>query len=128
MSSQPNKTRKQIIKKSIFLCKSTVKYISCRNSGAWDPDPLNLHHIGFLDPDPCPDPEKYADPRIRIQGAKYQPKTGAKIFSAQNLNLLKKRDCQKCHSLNGSYSFSIKITEKRKKNNLKFFLLFSKCS
>ena len=26
--------------------------------------------FGFLDPDP----QKYVDPRIRIQGAKYQPK------------------------------------------------------
>ena len=56
--------------------------------GAWDPDPLDPQHIGFLDLDP----EKYEDPRIRIQGAKYQPKTGAKIFYAQNPNLLKKRE------------------------------------
>ena len=31
-----------------------------------------------LDPDPL-DPQKYEDPRIRIQGAKYQPKI-AKFF------------------------------------------------
>ena len=38
--------------------------------------------LAFLDPDP--NLQKYADPRIRIQGAKYQPKT------AKNLNLLSK--------------------------------------
>ena len=27
-----------------------------------------------------PDPQKYADQQIRIQGAKYQPKTAKKIF------------------------------------------------
>ena len=27
-----------------------------------------------------PDPQKYKDPRIRIQGAKYQPKTAKKSF------------------------------------------------
>ena len=63
--------------------------------GAWDPDPLDPQHIGFLDPDPGRDPEKYEDPRIRIQGAKYQPKTGAKIFYAQNPNLLKKERLSK---------------------------------
>jgi len=41
---------------------------------AKDPDPLDPQHFpfGFLDPD------KYADSRIRIQGAKYQPETGDK--------------------------------------------------
>ena len=28
--------------------------------------------------DPDPDPQKYADPQIRIQGVKYQPKTAKK--------------------------------------------------
>ena len=37
----------------------------------WDPQ-----DFGFLDPDP----QKYADPRIRIQGGKYQPKTAKKTF------------------------------------------------
>ena len=27
-----------------------------------------------------PDPQKYADPRIRIQGVKYRPKTAKKNF------------------------------------------------
>ena len=41
------------------------------------------------------DPQKYADPWIRIQGAKYQQKTAKKNFS-QNLKfeLLKKSDSQ----------------------------------
>ena len=41
-----------------------------------DPDPLDPQDFGFLDPDP----QKYADPRIRIQGVKYQPKTTKKTF------------------------------------------------
>ena len=47
-------------------------------------------NFGFLDPDP----QKYADPRIRIQGAKYQPKTAKKkiYFQNPNLNYLKRRD------------------------------------
>ena len=43
---------------------------------AQDPDPLDPQDFGFLDPYS----QKYADPRIRIQGAKYQPKTAKKIF------------------------------------------------
>ena len=42
-----------------------------------DPDPLDPQDFGFLDPDP--------DPRIRFQGAKYQPKT-AIFFQNPNLN------------------------------------------
>ena len=45
-------------------------------SSAQDPDPLDSQDFGFFDPDP----QKYADPRIRIQGAKYQPKTAKKKF------------------------------------------------
>ena len=41
-----------------------------------DPDPLDPQDFGFLDPDP----QKYADPRIRILGVKYQPKTTKKNF------------------------------------------------
>ena len=41
-----------------------------------DPDPLDPQDFDFLDPDP----QKYADPRIRIQEAKYQPKTAKKKF------------------------------------------------
>ena len=39
-----------------------------------DPDPLYPQDFGFLDPDP----QKYADQRIRIQGVKNQPKTAEK--------------------------------------------------
>ena len=40
-----------------------------------------------------PDPQKYADPRIRIQGAKYQQKLHEKpfLFSKPISELLKKR-------------------------------------
>ena len=43
---------------------------------AKDPVPWDPQDFGFLDPDP----QKYADPRIRIQGVKYQPKTAKKNF------------------------------------------------
>ena len=43
---------------------------------AMDPDPLNPQDFGYLDPNP----QKYADQRIRIQGVKYQPKTAKKTF------------------------------------------------
>ena len=48
-------------------------------------DSLDPQDFGFLDPDP--DPQKYADLRIRIQGAKYQPKTAKKKIYSQNPNL-----------------------------------------
>ena len=40
-----------------------------------------------------PDPQKYADPRIRIQGVKYPPKTAKKTFLLlkPKSELLKKR-------------------------------------
>ena len=41
---------------------------------AWNLDPLDPQDFGFLDPDPT----KLADPRIRIQGVKNQPKTAKK--------------------------------------------------
>ena len=41
-----------------------------------DPDPLDPQDFGFLDPDP----QKYADLRIRIKGGKYHPKTEKKLF------------------------------------------------
>ena len=47
--------------------------------------------FGFLDPDP----QKYADPRIRIQGVKFQPKTAKKTFlllKPKSELLKKKRD------------------------------------
>jgi len=71
---------------------------------------LDPQDFGFLDPDP--DPQKYADPRNRIQGVKYQPKI-AKItllLLKPNSELLKKREIIKISSfLNSSSSFRIKI-------------------
>ena len=78
-----------------------------------DPDPLNPQDFGFLGPDP----QKYADPRIRIQGVKYQPKTEKKTFLLLNpsYELLKKERLKKISSfLNGLSSFRIKISEKKK--------------
>ena len=50
-------------------------------------DPLDPQDFGFLDPDP----QKYADPRIRIQGAKYRPRTAKKnLLSKPKSELLKK--------------------------------------
>ena len=45
-------------------------------TSAQDPDPLDPQDFGFLDPDP----QKYADLQIRIQGEKYQPKIAKKKF------------------------------------------------
>ena len=60
-----------------------------QESSAQGPDPLDPHDFGFLDPDP----QKYADLRIRIQGTKYQPKTEKKnLLSNPKSNLLKNRD------------------------------------
>ena len=60
----------------IYTPAKKMKKINSAIGSAQDPDPLDLQDFGFLDPDP--DPQKYADPRIRIQHAKYKPKT-AKI-------------------------------------------------
>ena len=46
-----------------------------------DPDTLDPQDFGFLDPDPDPDPQKYADPRIRIQGANINQKLQQKKFT-----------------------------------------------
>ena len=56
--------------------KNALKYnfIACLKNSAYDPDPLDPQDFGFLDPDP----QKYADPRIRIQGAKNRPNTAKK--------------------------------------------------
>ena len=54
--------------------KIRAKNINIRlKSSAQDPDldPLDLQDFGFLDPDP----QKYANPRIRFQGTKNEPKT-----------------------------------------------------
>ena len=62
-------------------------------------------------------PGKYADPRIRIQGAKYQPKNCKKktfFTSKSKIWTLKKREIIKISSfLNGSSSCRIKICEKK---------------
>ena len=55
-----------------------------------DPDPLDPQDFGFLDLDP----QKYADPRIRIQKGKILTKNCKKKIYSQNpnLNYWKKRD------------------------------------
>ena len=67
---------------------------------------------GLLDPDP----QKYADPRIRIQWEKYQQKLREKktnLLSNHKSELMKKREYKNfLISVNGS-SFSIKISEKK---------------
>jgi len=55
---------------------------------------LDPQDFGFLDPDP----QKYADQWIMIQGAKYQPKTAKKknfFLSKPKSELLKKERLQK---------------------------------
>ena len=61
-----------------------ILYIS-----ALDPDPLDPKDFSFLDPDP----QKYADLRIPIQGVKYQQKTATKkiILEAQIFTIEKER-------------------------------------
>ena len=76
-------------------------------------DPLDLQDFGFLDLDP----QKYADPLIRIQKVKYQPKTF--LLLKPNSGLLKKEIVKIFSFLNGSSSFRIKISEKNKTKNLK---------
>ena len=51
---------------------------------------MDPQDFGFLDPDP----QKYADPRSRIQVAKYQPKTEEKkiLLSKAKSELLKKSE------------------------------------
>ena len=59
-----------------------------RGEGCYDPVPLDLEDFGFLDLDP----QKHGDPRIRIQGVKYQPKTAKKIYSVNPNLIFEKRD------------------------------------
>ena len=57
------------------------------SSIAYDSDPLNPQHFGFLDPDP----QMYADPRIQIQRSKYQQKLQKNLLlSKPKSELLKK--------------------------------------
>jgi len=75
---------------------------------------LDPQDFGFLDPDP--DPQKYADPGIRIQRVKYQSKTAKKTFLLLNpkSEQMKKKIIKFSAFLNGSSSFRIKICEKIK--------------
>ena len=68
---------------------------------AQDPDPLDPKDFGLLDPDP----ETYADPH------------GAKLKKNEKREIIKIS-----WSLDGSSSFSIKISEKKKKSNLTILL------
>ena len=85
-----------------------------------DPDPLDPQDFGFL----VPDPQKYADPRIRIQGAKYQPKTATtkNLLSKPKSELLKKRDYKNFLISEWFLKFSIKISEKKQDKKLKILL------
>ena len=47
---------------------------------------MDLQDFGFLGLDPYP--QKYADPRIRIQGAKYEPKIVKKNFFTLKTQIL----------------------------------------
>ena len=68
--------------------------------------------FGFLDPDP----QKYADPRIGFQGAKYQPKTATKnLLSNPKSELLKKERLQ-------NFLISSQVLVKNKTKNLKILL------
>ena len=72
-----------------------------------------MQHFGFMDPNP--DLHKYPDPRIRFQGAKYQPKPKM-LLSKHKLKFLTNNKLTKIFKfLNGSLSFSKKISGKRKK-------------
>ena len=67
--------------------------------------------FGFL----YPGPQKYADPRTRIQGVKYQPKTAKKeiLLKKPKADFFFKREIIRISSfLNGSTSLRIKISEK----------------
>ena len=70
-----------------------------------------MQHFGFLDPNP----PKYADPRIRFQGAKCQPKY-VKINFAHLKTIIrtvqKNKNIKFSLSLNGSSSLSVKISKK----------------
>ena len=52
-------------------------------SNAYDPDPLDPQHFSFLDSDP----QKYADPRIQIQGQKNIEKEFYLIFNLKYINI-----------------------------------------
>ena len=82
------------LRKNEFIINTTKKWLKLiltrlKKSSAQDADPLDPQDFGFL----APDPQKYADPRIRIQGVKNQPKTAKKKFTPKTqLSTEKKRD------------------------------------
>ena len=61
---------------------STINLVILPNCSAWNPQ-----DFGFLDPDL----QKYADPQIRIQEAKYQPKVALKKIILKPKSELLKR-------------------------------------
>ena len=65
---------------NLYLIKDELHKFSCVFSNV-DQDP----DLEPLDPDP--DPQKYSDPRIRIQEAKYQSKTGKKLFALKTIEV-----------------------------------------
>ena len=85
---------------------SRLRTLNLFETSAQDPDPLDPQDFGFLDPDP----QKCADPRIQVQGVKYQPKTAEKTFLLlkPKIALLKKRENTKISPfLNGSSRFRL---------------------
>ena len=77
---------------------------------------LNPQHFGFLDPDP----QKYADPRIRFQGQINNQKLKLKS------ELLKKERLSKMSALNKTSSCCIKKVKKVRKIYRKSILLLKK--
>ena len=70
---------------------SRLRTLNLFETSEQDPDPLDPPDLGFLDPDP----QKCADPRIQVQGVKYQPKTAEKNFFTPKTKICtfeKKRD------------------------------------
>jgi len=63
-----------------FLQKLTLNPIESRKSGGGGLRINYVHSAFFRSSAKDPDPQKYADPRIWIQGVKYQPKTAKKTF------------------------------------------------
>ena len=84
---------------------------------------MDPQDFGFLDPDP----EKYADPRIR-KGEKYQPKIAKNLFTHKTQFLTFEKEILKMScSMNGFSSLGIKVSEKKTKH-LKFSALLKKFS
>ena len=83
----------KIKKESRLYCIDIISYQSSAQDPDLDLDPLDPQEFVFLDPDP--DLQKYADPQIRIQSVKYQPKTAKKTFFTPKIKIRtfeKKRD------------------------------------